>query len=245
MPLPFALKPVTVVCGHYGAGKTTISISMALDAAEAGMDVTLVDLDVVNPYFRSSEYRGLLEAAHVHLVAPVFAEARSNLDVPSLTGGVLPAIEAAYAAHSDNDSVPKKCVIIDVGGDDVGATALGRFANALSAGSHDVLYVANRYRNLTCQPEEALVVMREIEAKARVRVTGIIANSHLQQHTDSRIISDALPFARDVALKAGVRLTFVAVPDLLVQQENTVDFGIAVEELMYPVRIHVRTPWDA
>ena len=95
--LPFALAPVTVVVGHYGVGKTNFALNLALDAAAAGYEVTLADMDVVNPYFRSSEYASLLEEAGVRLIAPVFGGAGTSLDVPSLTGAVVPAIEAAYA----------------------------------------------------------------------------------------------------------------------------------------------------
>ena len=90
--------PVVVVTGHYGVGKTNFSLNLALDAAAAGREVTLIDLDVVNPYFRSSEYREMMEAAGIRLIAPVFAERGSNLDVPSLTGAIVPAIQMAQHA---------------------------------------------------------------------------------------------------------------------------------------------------
>ena len=81
-----SLAPVVVVVGHYGVGKTNFALNLALDAAAAGRAVTLADMDVVNPYFRSSEYAAVLDAAGVRLVAPVFAGAGTSLDVPSLTG---------------------------------------------------------------------------------------------------------------------------------------------------------------
>ena len=100
---------VTVVCGHYGTGKTNLSINLALDCAGAGDDVTLIDMDIVNPYFRSADYTDMLTEAGVRVIGPNFAN--SNLDTPSLPGSIRVAIE-------DGERV-----IIDVGGDDAGATA--------------------------------------------------------------------------------------------------------------------------
>ena len=108
--LESALAPITIVAGHYGAGKTNFSVNLALDLVEAGREVTLVDLDIVNPYFRASEQRALLESAGAHLVAPVFSEAGTSLDVPSLTGAIMPTLEDASEEHP---------VIVDLGGDDI------------------------------------------------------------------------------------------------------------------------------
>ena len=141
--LEAALAPITIIAGHYGAGKTNLSVNLALDLVRDRRAVTLVDLDIVNPYFRASEQRGLLEQAGVHLVAPVFSEAGTSLDVPSLTGAIMPALEDADDEH---------LVIVDLGGDDAGATALGRFSRVVQAHSHAMLYVLNRHRNLMADP---------------------------------------------------------------------------------------------
>ena len=114
--LPFPLAPVTVVTGHYGVGKTNFALNLALDAAAAGYRVTLADMDVVNPYFRSNEYRDLLEEAGVRLIAPVFGHAGTSLDVPSVTGEL-----AVAAAEAYRDETGRTVVIVDAGGDDVGA----------------------------------------------------------------------------------------------------------------------------
>ncbi len=145
--LPFPLAPVTVVTGHYGVGKTNFALNLALDAAAAGYRVTLADMDVVNPYFRSNEYRDLLEEAGVRLIAPVFGHAGTSLDVPSVTGEL-----AVAAAEAYRDETGRTVVIVDAGGDDVGATALARFAPALAAGPYAMLYVVNAFRNLTQEP---------------------------------------------------------------------------------------------
>ena len=200
---PFALAPVTVVTGHYGVGKTNLSLNLAYDAAARGAQVTLVDLDVVNPYFRSSDHADTLAAQGVRLIAPVFAGKGSNLDVPSLTGAIAPAIEEAYAAarqaacggeagpaadartpggfaggptadavgptSDEAAGVPPAVVIVDAGGDDAGATALGRFAADVVAGPYALLYVVNRFRNLTQTPVSAAAALPPILEAAHLQ----------------------------------------------------------------------------
>lgn len=118
----FELAPITVLMGHAGVGKTNVALGLALGEAGQGREVTLADLDVVNPYFRSSDYPELLRKAGIRLIAPVLA--RTTLDTPSLTGE-LDAVIAEVAAN------PKKRLIIDVGGDDDGATTIGRWSAML------------------------------------------------------------------------------------------------------------------
>ena len=220
-----ALRPVTVVAGHYGAGKTNFSVNLALDLAAAGERVSLVDLDVVNPYFRASEQRALLEAGGVDVVAPVFAEAGTSLDVPSLTGRVAPTIRRAGEGSR---------VIVDAGGDDAGATALGRFAEEVDAGGYAMLYVANRFRNLVADPRDALENLREIEEASHLAATAIVNNSHLKDDTTLEAIAEGAAYAAELAALAGLPLVCTTVP------EGTA----AAVENPYPVKRHVRTPWE-
>ena len=258
---PFAaesLAPVVVVVGHYGVGKTNFALNLALDAAAAGRTVTLADMDVVNPYFRSSEYADTLKAAGVRLIAPVFAGAGTSLDVPSLTGAVGPAIQAAYAAAGEPAAAPtageddstaapeaagRPLVIIDAGGDDVGATALARFAPAIQAGPHEVIYVANAFRNLTQEPAEAVAVLREIEAKSRLAVTAVAGNSHLQGETTVGHIVESVPFAQMTAAQAGLPLRCITVPMSAIRRENAEAAALAAIPKSYPVRVLVSVPW--
>ncbi len=201
--LASALRPVTVVVGHYGAGKTNFSVNLAVDLAADGAKVTLVDLDVVNPYFRATEQRALLEERGVQLVAPVFSEAGTSLDVPSLTGRISPAIR---------DAGQGAFVIVDAGGDDVGATALGRFARDVSAHDYAMLYVANRFRNLVQDRADALENLREIEAASHLRVTAIVNNSHLKEATTAETVTAGIEYADGLAGLAGLPLVCTTVP---------------------------------
>ena len=239
-PLGMTGVPVVVVCGHYGVGKTNLTLNVALDAAATGRAVTVIDLDVVNPFFRSSDYRALLDERGIRLVAPVFAG--TNVDGPSLSGAIEPAIDGAQRAWRDGDERP--LTVIDVGGDDVGATALGRFAPAIARAPYALLYVVNRCRNLTQQPAEAVSVLREIEAKARLRATAVVNNTHLKQDTDEGTIALGVPFARAVADELGLPLACTTVPARLADRESALTGPNGDPQTLYPVQVYVRTPWE-
>lgn len=233
--------PITIVAGHYGVGKTNFALNLAFDWAAAGIDVTLVDLDVVNPYFRSSDYREALEQAGVRVIAPVFAG--TNLDSPSLSGAIAAAIEdAGVGTRSDEDRA--RALIIDAGGDDVGATALGRFAPALKRSGYELWYVVNHYRNLTQTPEEAAAVLHEIEDAAHVRATAVVNNSHLKEDTTAATIREALPFGQQVAEALNVPLLCTTLPKVLLDRENDYINNCGSKHGAYPVQIYVRTPWE-
>ena len=215
-------KRVTVVCGHYGVGKTNLSMNLALDLARQGEEVTLIDMDVVNPYFRSADYSELLEREGVKVIGPNFVN--TNLDTPSL-----PACVPTVLSEG-------KRVIVDVGGDDAGATALGVYSQMLRDADPDVLYVVNRYRSQTTTPEEAVQILSEIERTARIKATGIVNNSHLKQCTDADTVLESEGFAEEVCRMTGLPLRFTAVPR-----------GVALLNKIgniYPVDALVKAPWE-
>lgn len=222
-------KRVTLVTGHYGCGKTNLAINLALDLSASHDDVALVDLDVVNPYFRSSDYTQLLTARGIRVVAPLFAG--TTLDVPHLSGAI------AAALRGDGH------VIVDAGGDDAGATALGAYAGDLAAVDYDMFYVINRYRNLTATPAAAAAVLREIESASHLRATGVVNNSHLQRSTTLDTVRDALAYARETASLLGLPLVCTAVPRRYAGGGPGSAAAAGIENA-YPVDIYVRTPWD-
>ena len=213
---------VTVVCGHYGTGKTNLSINLAMDCSKTGENVTLIDMDVVNPYFRSADYAKMLTETGISVIGPNFAN--SNLDTPSLPGSIRVAIE-------DGERV-----IIDVGGDDAGATALAVYRKQLEEAKPDVLYVINKYRSLTTTPEEAVEILREVERTAHLKATGIVNNSHLKHLTTGETIESSYGFADKVSEYTGLPLRFTTVP-------HGISLSKKIEPLYY-IDVHVRTPWE-
>ncbi len=164
-------KRLTLFAGHYGSGKTNIAVNYALALAGEGKDVVIADLDIVNPYFRTKDSARELEAAGVTLISPQFAN--SNVDLPAL-----PA--EAYRLVTDKSIYG----IMDIGGDDRGAYALGRYVpSILEENDYRMIFVANCYRPLTRTPEEAMEVMGEIEAACGLKFTDIINNSNLGPET--------------------------------------------------------------
>lgn len=215
-------KPLTLICGHYGCGKTNLSLNIALNLAAKGEKVTLVDLDVVNPYFRSSDYRKTVENAGVHLIASAYAG--GNLDSP--------AIPAEIAAVFDS---VEGYTVIDVGGDDVGATALGRFSGKINARDYDMLYVINKNRPVTASASAAGEILAEIERKARIKATGIVNNTHLMGYTVEETILSSTEYARQTAEQMNLPLRFTTAPESFADK-------LAIENV-YPVKIYVKTPW--
>lgn len=229
-----ALRPITVICGHYGVGKTNLAVNLAIDSAEEGIPTTLIDLDIVNPYFRASELRGLLEAHDVELISPVFAEAGSNLDVPSLTGAIEPKL-----ADADDD----ERIIVDLGGDDVGAGSLGRFSKVVQSRDHAMLYVFNRHRNLVHDPREAYGILREIESTTRLHATALVDNSHLKQLTDASALADETGYARALCDLCGLELAAKTCPDRLSGDPQVIE-AFEDPSLLYTVAMYVKSPWE-
>lgn len=217
-----SLKPFTLVCGHYGCGKTNLSLNLAVDLAKSGKQVSLVDLDIVNPYFRSSDYRRVAEGAGVRVIAPGYAG--STLDSPALPAEIFSVFESP--GH----------VIFDVGGDDVGATALGRFAPKIQKIDYELLYVVNKYRPNTAEAAGAEELLREIEAASRLKATGVVNNSHLMGFTEAETIRTSLPYAEQTARELGLPLRFTTAPE-------SVAAALGDVENLYPVKIYVKTPW--
>lgn len=230
----FQIAPLTIVTGHYGCGKTNLSLNLAYDLAEhEGVHPVIVDLDVVNPYFRSSDHTVALRDKGIRMVAPNFAG--TNLDVPSLSPAVAFAIEQASM---------RQPTILDVGGDDAGATALGTFAGAISTKLYQMLYVVNRYRDLGDDVEEQVRVLLDIEDACHLQATGIVNNSNLMAETTPQHIAAAEPFVRNLSERLGLPLVCTTVPDECAHGKSTAAAYENPVDNLYPVKVYVRTPWE-
>ncbi|MBO5361310.1 MAG: hypothetical protein J6B25_10795 [Clostridia bacterium] len=160
-------KRITLLAGHYGSGKTNIAVNYAMYLKNLGKDVVIADLDIVNPYFRTRDSINELTQAGIRLISSEFAS--SNVDLPALPQDV-------YSVF-DNRS---ESAVLDIGGDDRGAYALGRYADFIkNENDYEMLFVFNCYRPLTPTAEDALEIMREIEAACKISFTAIVNNSNL------------------------------------------------------------------
>ena len=185
-------KRVTLFAGHYGSGKTNIAVNYALRLAGEGKKTAIADLDIVNPYFRTADSARELAEAGVDLISPQFAN--SNVDLPAL-----PA--EAYRLVEDRSLY----AVMDIGGDDRGAYALGRYTPfLLEEGNYRMAFVANPCRPLTRTPEEALEVMREIEAAGGLPFTAIVNNANLAHETTPETVLAAVPYMKKLSELSGL-----------------------------------------
>ena len=185
-------KRLTLFAGHYGSGKTNIAVNYALELARGGKKVCIADLDIVNPYFRTADSAKELANAGIDLISPKFAN--SNVDLPAL-----PA--EAYRLVEDKSSFG----VMDIGGDDRGAYALGRYVPfILKENNYRMIFVANKYRALTPTAADALEVMREIEAACGLKFTDIVNNSHLGNFTDVQTLLDSQDFIKELSELSGL-----------------------------------------
>lgn len=192
-------KRITLLCGHYGSGKTNIAVNMALDLASKRDNVAIADLDIVNPYFRTKDSQTELEKAGIRLICSDYAN--TNVDIPALPQDIY--------AITDDKSLG---VVIDVGGDDRGAYALGRISQQITEeNDYEMIMVINCRRPLTRDTESTLEVMREIEAAAKMKFTAIVNNSNLGRLTTEQDVLDSLDYAKSVSEASGLPLLFTAV----------------------------------
>ena len=192
-------KRITLLCGHYGSGKTNIAVNLAKRLQNQYSNVTIADLDIVNPYFRTKDSMGELEDAGIRLICSEYAN--TNVDIPALP-------QELYAITDDKS----RRVVLDVGGDDRGALALGRIVPALTAENDvEMLMVVNRYRPLTRDAASTLEVMREIEEACKLSFTGIINNSNLGAETTAEDVLSSVAYAKEVAEVTSLPVVMTAV----------------------------------
>ena len=214
-------KRITLLAGHYGSGKTNIAVNMAFDLKKKFDNVVIADIDIVNPYFRTKDSEDELKENGIKLICSEYAN--SNVDIPALPQEMYGVI--------DNPSV---MTIVDIGGDDRGAYALGRYTHGiLEENNYDMLFVINKYRPLTPDAKSTVEVMREIENAGKISFTGIINNSNLGNETTAEDVISSLAYAEEISKLAGLPLVMTTVKeDLLEKLEGKVShlFGLKIQK---------------
>lgn len=191
-------KRVYLFAGHYGSGKTNLSVNFALYLRSLGYDVSIADLDIVNPYFRTKDSEEELKAAGIEVISPFYAG--SNVDIPSLPS-------ETYSLFQNRE----KKAVIDVGGDDRGALALGRFVPMLlEENNYEMYFTVNFFRPLTTTPADALEVMREIETACGLRFTGIVNNSNLGRESTEKTVISTKEKAEELSRLSSLPVVFVS-----------------------------------
>ena len=218
-------KRLTLFAGHYGSGKTNIAVNYALRLAEEGKNVCIADLDIVNPYFRTRDSEKELSDASVRIIVSPYAN--SNVDVPALP-------QEMYAVTDDKSFH----AVIDVGGDDRGALALGRLAPALmEENDYEMLFVVNFYRPLTQDIEGVMKVLYEVQEASHMKVTHLVNNSNLGALTQAEDIIATDKKMRELSEKSGLPVYATTI------REDLLD---AVGDKVLnpvPVKLHFRSEW--
>lgn len=191
---------IIIVTGHFGSGKTNFAVNLAMKAASEGRNATLVDLDIVNPYFRAADNRSELEGLGVETIIPTFAN--TNVDIP-----VLPAeVNRAFEAY---EREPDRITIFDVGGDN-GAVALGMYRQRIENIGYEMLYIVNRYRPLTETIEDAAELLYEIEGCCGLKMSGIVNTSNLGEETTAKNVRESIEWAGELSEKCRLPLVCTA-----------------------------------
>jgi hypothetical protein len=216
----FDAKPITIVTGHYGCGKTSLSLNFAIQEHFE----TIIDLDVVNPFFRSSDYINMLTKNGIKVISPYFAN--TNLDVPFIPSDVRTSV------------IFDKKVLIDAGGDDQGSTAVGTVSKDIISRGYNMFYVVNFMRPQTLNIEDAEEIMREIEAASHIKITHIINNTNLKHDTDEDVFRKGLKLSEDLSEKTGLPLLFSVYSE---EKEYIIK---NVFSNLYKINSYVLTPWE-
>ncbi len=200
------MKRITLFAGHYGSGKTNIAVNYAFKLRQQGLDVAVADLDIVNPYFRTKDSEKELKEAGIRLICSDFAS--SNVDLPSLPQDI-------YSVIDDRTEY----AVMDIGGDDRGAYALGRYSESIvRENDYEMFLVINMYRPLTRDAYSTLEVMNEIEKAASMKFTAIINNSNLGEETTASDVLDSLKYADEVSKLTGLPIAMTTVKKTLYKE---------------------------
>jgi len=214
-------KRLTIFAGHYGSGKTNLAVNYALKLKREGHEVKIADLDIVNPYFRTKDSEKELRDAGIQLISPAYAN--SNVDLPALP-------QEIYSLVQRRDFH----AVMDVGGDDRGAYALGRYTPyILEENDYRMVFVANFYRPLTQTPEDALEVMREIEMACGIRFTCIVNNSNLGNLTTTADVAGTEEKTEELSRISGLPIWFTSAEASIAEEGQ---FALNLQEKYYDVK---------
>ncbi len=213
------MKRVIILAGHYGSGKTNVAVNLALKMKKDGYDTVIADLDIVNPYFRTKDSIERLNEAGIKLISSEYAN--SNVDIPAIP-------QEMYSVVDDKEHF----YIVDLGGDDRGAYALGRYADKIKEeGNFEFYFVFNMFRPLTPDADSALEVMREIESACNMKFTAIINNSNIGELTDAAAVLTSVKESDKLSLSAEIPVVYTCVDKRLLDDLNDFKGNLFAMEL--------------
>lgn len=199
-------KRVTLFLGHYGSGKTNVAVNYAINLKNSGKTVSIYDLDIVNPYFRTVDALKTLQDNDIELVVSPFAE--TNVDIPAMSA-------KSYQMVDNLD----RFAVVDIGGDDRGALALGRFSKKIEQeNNYEMVLVINKYRPETRDLQGIKEIKEEIENTCKLKFTAIVNNSNLGKETTAETILNSLEYAENASKTFNLPILFTSVEERLINE---------------------------
>ena len=219
-------KRLVIIIGHYGSGKTEFAVNYAVKMKEIYENVSIADLDIVNPYFRTREKRDFLESIGVK----VYDSSIRNTSID------IPALPAELTGVFLNQNIRS---IIDVGGDPVGAKVLSRYADQIKSTEYDMFYVINGNRPETSTVEGVIKYLKMIEATSRLKVTGLINNTHLLKETTAEDVEFGHELNKKISWETDIPIRYEAV------MKETADKikNLEIIEKLFPINLYMREEW--
>lgn len=212
-------KRLTLFMGHYGSGKTFTAVNYSLMIRKKNFEVSIYDLDIVNPYFRAVDAKDVLKKNGVELVVSPFAE--TNVDIPAMNAESYKMLEL------------NRYAVIDVGGDDRGALALGRFSKGIKEeNNYDSLFVINMYRPETSDVKGVLEIKKEIESVSNISFTALVNNTNLGFETSVDDIYKGLDFCKEIEKETGLGVKFSSIRKDLIEK---LDYGKIEKDKILPI----------
>ena len=224
-------QKVFIIGGHYGSGKTEVSLNLALENRAERTKVALIDLDIANPYFRSREKTEEFSKYGIDIFGNFFRD-EVTLEIPALAANVRTPLED-----------PETVSIVDLGGDGSGAKVLVQFMRAIENRDFEFYCVINRNRPETDSPEKAIAMISEIEAAAGLKISGLVNNSHFLTETSADDIVAGVVFCREIEKRNGIPLRMNCCPERLTDDFSAKLSGADRSVPVLPIRMIMRDAW--
>ncbi|WMJ76394.1 MULTISPECIES: ATP-binding protein [unclassified Sedimentibacter] len=219
-------KRLVIIIGHYGSGKSEFSVNYAVKMKEQYENVSIADLDIVNPYFRSREKRDFFEKIGVK----VFDSSIKNTAID------IPALPAELTGVILN---PNEKSILDVGGDPVGARVLARYSDQIKSTDYDMFFVINGNRPETSTVEGALKYLRLIEATSKLKVTGLINNTHMLKETTAEDVEFGHELTEKVSWETDIPIRY----EVVINKAAADIKNKEILEKLFPINLYMREEW--
>lgn len=222
------MKKITVLFGNYGSGKTELSLNLALKLAKEYSDVSLIDFDIVNPYFRSSEHTAMLKEKGIRVIAPVYAN--TGVDLPSLPPDIYTAFQGGHA-------------VFDCGGDPVGAAALGSLKTQFDANRDqtEVLFVINTNRPFQRDAQQLAESISRIQHSARLSADGLVLNNNLGSGSAGDELAQGLPIVQELSERIGIPIRYISGTKKALENFDSLHANLLAERI--ELKIFTQPEW--